>query len=103
AEINGQSSQFLNKDLYLFAGSVEQGAPALAHGANPKLVGTNLGSATDASGNHFVRRISEIARSKSGKGWVDYQWPNPTTKELEQKSTYIERVDDIWFACGIYR
>ncbi|MFZ6649451.1 cache domain-containing protein [Undibacterium sp. TJN25] len=103
AEINGQSQQFVNKDLYVFAGGVESGSLTLAHGDNPKLVGTSMRATTDVDGHYFARRIVEIAQSKAGKGWVDYRWPNPVTKELEQKSSYIERVDDIWFGCGIYR
>jgi signal transduction histidine kinase len=57
----------------------------------------------DGDGVFFVKKISEVAASKAGKGWVDYKWPNPITKELEQKSTYVERVDDVYFACGIYK
>ena len=103
AEINNPKGQFISKDLYLFVGSVKAGGPTLAHGANPKLVGKTLGELKDVDGVFFVRKMGDIANSKEGKGWVDYKWPNPTTKELEQKSTYVERVDDIWFACGIYK
>ncbi|WP_188569493.1 cache domain-containing protein [Undibacterium terreum] len=103
AEINKPDGQFINKDLYLFVGSTQEGGVTLAHGANAKLLGKNLSEMKDVDGNKFVKRMAEVANSKSGKGWVDYRWPNPTTKELEQKSTYVERVDDIWFACGIYR
>lgn len=103
AEINNPKGQFINKDLYLFVGSLKAGGPTLAHGANPKLVGKTLGELKDVDGVFFVRKMGDIANSKEGKGWVDYKWPNPTTKELEQKSTYVERADDLWFACGIYK
>lgn len=44
----------------------------------------------------------DVANSK-GKGWVDYKWPNPTTKAVEAKSTYIEKTDDLVIGCGIYK
>ncbi|MEB0031876.1 cache domain-containing protein [Undibacterium sp. RTI2.1] len=103
AEINDPKGQFLVKDLYIFAGTVKGGGPTLAHGANPKLIGKSLGELKDVDGVFFVRKMTEVAASKEGKGWVDYKWPNPITKVLEQKSTYVERVDDLYFACGIYK
>ncbi len=103
AEINDPKGAFIYKDLYLFAGTIKGGEPTLAHGGNPKLVGKSLGDLKDVDGIYFVRKMNEVANSKEGKGWVDYTWPNPITKELEKKSTYIERVNDLYFACGIYK
>lgn len=97
------SKKFTDKDLYLFAGPIKPG-PALAHGANPKLVGKDgLIDMKDVDGKLFIREFGNVAESKEGKGWVDYKWPNPVTKAIENKSTYIERVDEIYFACGIYK
>lgn len=103
AEINDPKGQFIVKDLYIFAGALKSGGPTMAHGANPKLIGKSLGDLKDVDGVYFVRKMNEVANSKEGKGWVDYKWPNPTTKELEKKSTYVERIDDLYFACGIYK
>ncbi|HCE07957.1 MAG TPA: histidine kinase, partial [Oxalobacteraceae bacterium] len=41
--------------------------------------------------------------SGKGKGWVDYKWPNPATKILEAKSSYVERYEDVYVGCGIYK
>lgn len=102
AEIN-ETKKFAEKDLYLFVGTIKPG-PNLAHGANPKLVGKEgLTDLRDVDGKYFVREFSEVANGKEGKGWVDYKWPNPVTKAVEQKSTYVERVDNLFFACGIYK
>jgi len=103
AAINSQSSEFKFKDLYVFAAPIKSGGVLSAHGANPKLVGKDLSELKDADGNFITKRMVEVAQSKEGKGWVDYKWPNPVTKEIQQKSTYVERVDDIYFACGIYK
>lgn len=101
AEINGKTGMFEEKDLYLFMSPVEVG-PVVAHAANPKLVGRALGDLRDVDGVYFTRRFREVA-AKEGKGWVEYKWPNAKTGNLEAKRTYIERVDDYYFACGVYR
>lgn len=96
------SKKFVEKDLYLFVGPVKPG-PTLAHGANPRLIGKSLIDVKDVDGKAFIQEFAKVAESKEGKGWVDYKWPNPVTKAIDQKSTYIERVDDVFFACGIYK
>jgi cytochrome c len=101
AEINNKTGMFEAKDLYLFISPVATGA-VVAHGANSKLVGRELTDLRDVDGVYFTRRFREVA-SKEGKGWVDYKWPNAKTGVMESKSTYIEKVDDLYFACGIYR
>ena len=101
AEINNKTGMFEDKDLYLFMSPVESG-PVIAHGANAKLVGKSLGDLRDVDGVYFTRRFREIA-AKDGKAWVDYKWPNAKTGALESKSTYIEKVDDIYFAAGVYK
>ncbi|NHZ80022.1 histidine kinase [Massilia sp. CCM 8695] len=101
AEINGKTGLFESKDLYLFIAPVAPG-PVRAHGANTKLVGKELGDLRDVDGVYFTRRFREVA-AKEGKGWVEYKWPNAKSGALEAKSTYVERVDDVYLACGVYK
>jgi len=103
AAINAQNADFKYKDLYVFGSIAKEGQPLGAHGANPRMVGKDMGELKDADGYPFAKKIIEIATSKDGKGWVDYKWPNPVTKAIEPKSTYVERVDDLYFAVGIYK
>lgn len=103
AEINGRSPQFREKDLYLFLSPIANAGALIAHGANAKMVGKSLGELKDVDGVPFVQKFREVVNSKEGKGWVDYKWPNAQTGQIEQKSTYLERVDDIYIACGIYK
>jgi signal transduction histidine kinase len=103
AAINEQNPEFKYKDLYVFGSLTKEGSPLAAHGANPRMVGKDMGELKDADGFPFAKKIVEIATSKEGKGWVDYKWPNPVTKAIEPKSTYVERVDDVYFAVGIYK
>lgn len=100
AEFSNPNGQFKDRDLYIAVNDMN--GKMLAHGANPKLIDKNLIDLKDVEGKNFVKGFIELAGSK-GKGWVDYKWPNPVTKAVEQKSSYIEKVDDLIIICGIYK
>jgi cytochrome c len=101
AEFNTPTGQFKDRDLYLMV--LDMSGKNLANGANPKLVGKNLIDLRDADGKLMVKGFIEAGNSKSASGWVDYKWPNPVTKAVEEKSTYIEKADDMVIGCGIYK
>lgn len=99
AEINNPKGKFIDRDLYIMV--YDMNGINKAHGANPKLIGKNLLEITDADGKFIIKGLIEAANK--GKGWVDYKWPNPTTKAIESKSTYVEKVEDILIGVGIYK
>ncbi|KIF80118.1 cache domain-containing protein [Noviherbaspirillum autotrophicum] len=100
AEFSNPKGQFVERDLYVFVNDLN--GNTMAHGGNPKLIGKNVIELKDADGKLFIKEMSELAKTK-GKGWVDYKWPNPVTKAIEEKTTYIERVGDVMIGCGIYK
>ena len=98
---NTANTQFHDRDLYLFV--YDMNGVAVAHGNNPKMVGKNLLDMKDNDGKFIIKGFIEVASTK-GKGWVDYKWPNPVTKAVEQKSSYIEKVDGgLLIGAGIYK
>jgi cytochrome c len=99
AEFNNQSGQFKDRDLYIFVQDMK--GKMLAHGGNDKLIGKDLLELKDADGKFFVKNMIEVAGK--GKGWVDYKWTNPSTKAIDQKSSYIEKYEDVFVGCGIYK
>lgn len=103
AEFNNPTGQFVVKDLYVFVYNTNGDGINRAHGANTKMIGKNLLELKDADGIPIVKSFLDVANSKAGNGWVDYKWPNPGTKMMEPKSTYIERVGDVLIGCGIYK
>ena len=110
AEINNPKGQFSHGEIYLFASdhvpnwdSNKDRTITLAHGANPKLVGKDMTDLKDADGFAFVKRMAEIASSKSGEGWTEYKWPNPITKAIEQKTTFTKRIEPLVISCGVYK
>lgn len=99
AEFNNLNGQFVEGDLYIMV--YDMNGVNKAHGSNPKLIGKNLLEIKDAEGKYIVKGLIEAANK--GKGWVDYRWPNGVTKAVEQKSTYVEKVEDVLIGVGIYR
>ena len=100
AEFSNPAGAFKDRDLYIMVYDMK--GNNLAHGANPKLIGKNLAEITDADGTFIVKHFIATANGK-GKGWVDYKWPNPVSKDIEPKSTYVEKHGDIVIGSGIYR
>lgn len=99
-EFNNPNGQFVDRDLYIAVFDMK--GVNVAHGTNAKLVGKNLIELKDVDGKQFIKQWYEVV-AKSGSGWVDYKWTNPSTKAIEQKSTYVEKFGDYLVACGIYR
>jgi len=91
---------FNDRDLYPFVYKLD-GTDCVAHGANAAMVGKNLIDLKDQDGKFLIRELSEVATK--GSGWVDYKWPNPLTKLIEAKSSYVERMGDYFVGVGVYR
>jgi len=99
--VTGKDKAFSDRDLYPFIYTLD-GTKCVAHGANSAMVGKNLIDLKDQDGKFLIRELSETARSP-GHGWVDYKWPNPVTKMIEPKSSYVERMGDYFVGVGVYR
>jgi cytochrome c len=99
--INAKDPDFVQGSLYVDLRDVKTGI-VLAHPYNPSIVGKDLTDVPDANGKKYRREIIELAASK-GKGWVDYQYKNPTTGKIEPKTTYILLVDGVVLEAGLYK
>lgn len=99
ADITGQQSAYIDRDLYLVVYQLD--GTVLAHGANPKMVGHNLIDMKDVDGKAFVRERMELGKTKA-TFWQQYKFTNPLSKKIEQKKAYCERVDDTVLCGGVY-
>lgn len=101
AAVNGKDAAYLQKDLYVFCVAFD--GKTLAHGGNQALVGKDMSKLKDTDGKLFIQ--SQIELTKGGStGWVDYKWTNPTTKQIEQKSSFVKKAgDDFYCGVGIYK
>jgi len=99
AEITNPKGKFVKGDLYIFVYDLT--GKCVAHGGNAKQVGKDLIELKDNDGKAFVKERIDLVKAK-GKGWQNYNWTNPTTKAIEKKTAYVEKVDTYVFGCGAY-
>lgn len=100
AEVSNNKGQFIDRDLYISV--YDMNGTVLAHGTNAKLIGKDVSALKDADGKEFIKDIVSKAKS-GGKGTSDYKWPNPVTKEIQAKTVYFEKSDDLIFSSGYYK
>ncbi len=100
-KINAKDADYVQGELYIDMRDLKTGI-VLAHPINPSIVGKDLTDVPDANGKKYRREIIDLAAAK-GKGWVDYQYKNPSSGKIEPKTTYIQRVDDVVLEAGIYK
>lgn len=99
ADFNTPNGPFVDRDLYIFA--VGFNGIQTANGANPKLIGVDRNDSVDSNGRLYVQDMIAVAKN-SGTGWVEYTRTNPVTKKVEDKVSYIKRIDDYFIGCGAY-
>lgn len=92
-----------NGDLYMFMFSANKGGVQLVHGKNPKIVNKDVIDMRDNDGVYLIREIIKTCNNKDGKGWVAYKWPNPVTKMVEDKLSYIVKMGEVCLGTGIYK
>lgn len=100
AEVSNAKGQFVDRDLYISV--YDMNGTVLAHGTNPRLIGKDVTALKDADGKEFIKEILSKAKA-GGKGNADYKWPNPVSKEIQAKTVYFEKADDLVFSSGYYK
>jgi signal transduction histidine kinase len=100
SEVTAKDAKWADRDLYLVVYGMD--GTVKAHGANAKLVGNNLMDMLDIDGKPYIKERIELAKSK-GTFWQDYKFTNPTSKKIEPKSMYCEKVDELVACAGIYK
>ncbi len=94
------NATFHDRDLYVIIFKLD--GTNLAHGIRPELAGKDLSGLKDQDGKHVFVEMRDIVMA-GNTGWVDYKWPNPTTKAIENKSTYVAAFGDgMLIGVGIY-
>jgi hypothetical protein len=88
---------FHDRDLYVMV--YDPTGKCVAHGANPALIGKSLIDLKDTDGKPLIKELVGVGDT----GWVDYKWPNPVSKKIEPKATYVIRVGDYRVGVGAYK
>lgn len=75
-----------NNDEYFWINDYD--LKMIMHPINKALDGTNVASIKDANGVRMFQTMADVVKSE-GSGFVEYQWMNPTSKEVESKISYV--------------
>ncbi len=95
-EAFNNSPDFRDRDLYVFA--LDREGATMAHGASHTLIGRNVAGVRDPAGHRFVQDFLAV----DDTGWVEYQWRNPATGNVEDKITYIINLGRHIIGVGAY-
>lgn len=88
---------FRDRDLYVYIWNTE--GKCLFNAGTPSLVGKTLIDMKDVDGTPIIRNLIAI----KDRGWISYNWPNPTTHKVEPKGTYIIAIGDMRLGVGAYK
>lgn len=97
---NDLNGKFIQDDLYVFVVDLKD-SMFLAHGASPRLVGTDALKLKDPTGKSIVKKMINIVKIK-GQGSLEYQWRNPVTEKTETKHTLLRKVNNYLVGVGYY-
>ena len=98
--INAHDRRYLQDDLYVYVVDLVS-KRFVAHGFNPRLVGSDFAALTAPDGKGIGQAMLDIAQ-KQGQGGYDYLWPNPVTHINEPKHALIRRVGNHMVVVGYY-
>lgn len=103
AAFSNPSGGFTDGELYIYVLDAKDGKlTMLAHGVNKALIGKPQLDMKDADGKAFNHETASIAKTK-GEGWVEYKWPNPATKKIAVKVSFVKLVDGMIIGAGVYK
>ena len=102
ADFDNKAGIFTDRDLYVVVYDMK--GKVLAHGANEKMIGKDVIELRDSDGKYFVKeRVEMMSKGPEAKGWQDYKFMNPVTRQIEPKQMYLQRYEDLIIGCGIYK
>ena len=101
ADFNNKQGAFTDRDLYVVVYDMK--GKVLSHGANEKMIGKDVIELRDNDGKYFVKERVEMMKAADAKGWQDYKFMNPVTRQIEPKSMYLQRYEDVIVGTGIYK
>ena len=102
ADFSSKQPPWVDRDLYVVVYDMK--GKVLAHGSNEKMIGKDVIELRDNDGKYFVKeRVEMMGKGPDAKGWQDYKFMNPVSRQIEPKQMYLRRFEDVIVGCGIYK
>jgi len=98
-DVTDPSKGFYDRDMYVFI--LDENGTYVAFGGNPAKVGTRVQDIPGIDGNGLLRSIVDQANYEPG--WVEYDIANPTTGKVQSKMSFVQKVDNVYVGCGVYK
>lgn len=90
---------FHDRDMYVFV--LDGSGRYLAFGGNPERCGSRVQDVQGVDGNALLHSI--VGQAEQGPGWVEYDFCNPVTGQLQSKMSYVCKQDGVYLGCGVYK
>ncbi|EKE00677.1 MAG: hypothetical protein ACD_21C00293G0006 [uncultured bacterium] len=101
-EFNNPKGKFRQGGLYFFV--YDDKGNCLAHGSTISRVGKNFYTELDKYGTPVIRLIIELAKAQPQGGFFSYYWPDPDTRNVQIKTSYIKAINDhVSIGSGVYK
>ena len=102
-DFGADKAKWMPKDLYPFV--IDMSSGVMRFHLSEKMVNRNVLELKDASGKEFVKEMISVAKAQKANGWVDYEWTHPSTKKVEDKTSYVQRIpgSELLVGVGVYR
>ncbi len=101
-EFNNPNGKFVDRSKAMHVFAYDLKGTSLANLSFPALVGTNVMNVPDEDGKLFRKEIITVAKKK-GSCWIDYRLRKPKSNEIENRTAYFERIDDLVIGCAMPR
>lgn len=97
--LTDSSQPYHDRDMYVFV--LDRAGTYRAFGGNAAKIGTRVQDIPGIAGDQLVHDI--IMQAERGPGWVEYDITNPTTGTVQTKMSFVQRVDEMYLGCGVYK
>jgi cytochrome c len=99
-EFNKLHGKYSEDDLYVFVVDMTDNQ-FMAHGINHRLIGKDAMALRDTTGKAVLKEMFAALNDKDSAE-IDYVWPNPLTKKIENKHTMVRKVSNYLVGVGYY-
>lgn len=89
--------EIVDGQWYVFI--INEDGISVAHPIRKDFIGTDRSQAKDVNGKPYGQEL--VAATEQGR-WVSYVFENPSTKELQQKQTWVVKHNGLIFGSGWY-
>jgi signal transduction histidine kinase len=100
ADFTTDKKDFNDRDMYVAC--IDETGVVTAHGMNKALVGRDMTKVKDADGKSLGESLLALMKDQK-EGWLEYRWPNPLTKKVDEKRTFNVHVGDQICGVGVYQ